>query len=430
MTNKTNNGNIIIKEEAREILEVKMNQESKITVIDSLMGAGKTTWSIQYINENRLNNILYITPFLKEVERIIDGTKQEFKQPINKGNGKVESINDLLLCQTNIAATHELFKHLDSDSRANIKSGHYTLILDEVLNVIEPYDDIKDNDMQVLKDSGCITIDDEGYVIWNQDKLNYNTKYNEIKTLSENKSLIYINRKLLLWKYPPEIFNLFDKVYILTYLFDSSILKNYFDLHNIKYDLKSIKRQREQYVLVDYFVPDTTVFKDKINIYTGKLNNNFNQKITGLSKTWFSSKANNSNIKTICNNLRNYFGNILKAKSDTIMWTCYKDNKSKLKGKGYTSQFVSCNCRSTNELVDKYNLAYCINIYLHPAISQYFNQKGICMDEDLYALSEMIQWIWRSSIRNGGHINIYIPSIRMRNLLKGWLGMPLERLER
>ena len=48
------------------------------------------------------------------------------------------------------------------------------------------------------------------------------------------------------------------------------------------------------------------------------------------------------------------------------------------------------------------------------------------MDEDLYGLSEMIQWIWRSRIRNGEKINIYVPSIRMRTLLKSWLDMSLE----
>lgn len=43
------------------------------------------------------------------------------------------------------------------------------------------------------------------------------------------------------------------------------------------------------------------------------------------------------------------------------------------------------------------------------------------VDEDAYALSEMLQWIWRSSIRDGKPINIYIPSKRMRTLLMNWL---------
>ena len=43
------------------------------------------------------------------------------------------------------------------------------------------------------------------------------------------------------------------------------------------------------------------------------------------------------------------------------------------------------------------------------------------VDEDGYALSEMIQFIWRSAIRNNEPIYCYIPSKRMRDLLQGYI---------
>ena len=43
------------------------------------------------------------------------------------------------------------------------------------------------------------------------------------------------------------------------------------------------------------------------------------------------------------------------------------------------------------------------------------------LDEDAYALSEMLQLIWRSRIRKGESINVYIPSRRMRELFEDWL---------
>ena len=43
------------------------------------------------------------------------------------------------------------------------------------------------------------------------------------------------------------------------------------------------------------------------------------------------------------------------------------------------------------------------------------------MDEDAYALSVMVQWIWRSAIRDGDEIYLYIPSSRMRTLLLDWI---------
>ena len=156
------------------------------------------------------------------------------------------------------------------------------------------------------------------------------------------------------------------------------------------------------------------------------MNENIYQKINGLSVTWFRAKINQENIKQIKRNLYNYFSNILGAKAETIMWTTFKDYRTRLKGKGYSNQFVSYNCRSTNDYDDRFNLAYCVNVYLHPGITQFFKQRGINIDEDLYGLSEMIQWIWRSRIRKGENINIYIPSMRMRNLLNAWMKMNLE----
>ena len=38
-----------------------------------------------------------------------------------------------------------------------------------------------------------------------------------------------------------------------------------------------------------------------------------------------------------------------------------------------------------------------------------------------YSLSVLIQWIWRSAIRDGEEIWIYIPVQRMRELLEQWI---------
>ena len=51
----------------------------------------------------------------------------------------------------------------------------------------------------------------------------------------------------------------------------------------------------------------------------------------------------------------------------------------------------------------------------------FYKSAGIEVDEDAYALSTMIQWIWRSAIRDGHEIYIYVPSKRMRELLLDWV---------
>ena len=57
-----------------------------------------------------------------------------------------------------------------------------------------------------------------------------------------------------------------------------------------------------------------------------------------------------------------------------------------------------------------------------PDIKKFITHYDINFDEDLFALSALLQWIWRSQIRDGKPIQIYIPSERMRGLLKGWIG--------
>ena len=48
-------------------------------------------------------------------------------------------------------------------------------------------------------------------------------------------------------------------------------------------------------------------------------------------------------------------------------------------------------------------------------------ESGDEFDQDAFATSEMVQFIWRSAIRRGEPIQIYIPSNRMRGLLEKWI---------
>ena len=140
-----------------------------------------------------------------------------------------------------------------------------------------------------------------------------------------------------------------------------------------------------------------------------------------MSMSWFLRGENELQIKQLKNNVYNFFRHITNTPSNKNMWTCYKDYKGKLKGKGYSKGWIPCNSRATNEFSDRTALAYCINKYINPYYKTFFSTKGIEFDEDKYALSELLQWIWRSQIRNGQPIDLYIPSKRMRGLLIAFL---------
>ncbi len=116
----------------------------------------------------------------------------------------------------------------------------------------------------------------------------------------------------------------------------------------------------------------------------------------------------------------NYFFNIIKSKSPENMWTTLKSVEEDLKGKGYTKGFVEMTARATNEFANKTTLAYIYNRYVNPCLITFFTKRGVELNQDLYAVSELLQWIFRSQIRKELPINIYIPSKRMRELLIKW----------
>ena len=354
--------------------------------------------------------------------------ERHFVQPLNKGSGKLKNLNEQLERREDIAATHELFKYLDDISRDMLLAGKYTLILDEVLNVIEQYD-IRKDDLQILKDSGCISIDPaDGMVTWNEDKKNYeDTQFEEVRRLALNHNLICIHDKMLVWRFPPDIFRYFEAVYILTYLFEGSVMKYYLEFYEIPFVKKSIYDEDDILTLGPYRQAQTAKYRELIHIYEGKLNENFSQeKDSCLSSSWMRDAAKKSSkrhkdLMQIKNNVGNFFRHICKGGRDSILWTTFKSVQNPLSGKGYTKAFLACNCRATNEYAHTSNLAYVLNWYVHPAIIGFLSRKNVKVDQDKIALAELLQWIWRSQIRRGQPINIYIPSKRMRRLLTEWL---------
>ena len=230
------------------------------------------------------------------------------------------------------------------------------------------------------------------------------------------------------WLFPIEVFESFKEVIVLTYLFDAQIQKYYFDINNISYDYIYTKQtETGRYEFSEaYFKPAyVSELKNKIHILENDKLNMIGDSPTDLSSSWFKrekEKRRKPLIKILKNNITNVFINRFKGSpADNKLWTTFKDSKQLLSGKGYTNSFISCNLRATNEYRHKTHLAYCLNVYFIPHLKNYFIAHGAEVKEDRYALSEMIQWIWRSAIRDGGEIWIYIPSRRMRELLQNWL---------
>lgn len=391
----------------------------KIHIVDAPCGFGKTSGAINMMNSNDDTRYMFITPFLKEVERIkTNCKKRRFYEP-QEIQTKLNGIHWLLSNKKDIASTHALFLYFNDYTTELIKQGEYTLVLDEVADVVEPLNYSKKDIETILEKYAHI---EDGLLIW--DDMDYTGKFSDIKNWSLNKCVGIYQNNAILWCFPIEIFKAFKEVYILTYMFDAQIQRYYYDFYDMKYDYIYIEYKNDRYTFTDKKkIYDLSSIKKKIKIVENENLNLIGETETALSVSWFTRDRLETSqlIKELKNNLGNYYKHILKSPSDSNMWTTFKEFKKILQGGGYTRGFVSITARATNEYRHKSNLAYCANRYMNPILKQFFALKDVHVDEEKYALSELIQWTWRSSIRDGKKITIYIPSSRMRTILYNWL---------
>ena len=395
------------------------------------MGSGKSTWAINYINHNPDKKFLVIVPLLTECERFKEETDIDIIDP-EKWGSKWKNFRWLVENDKNIVTTHSLIKMMDLDMLELLKSKDYVLMIDECLDVLDTYKISKD-DLKIIFNENLVSLDDEGFLVWNEDKKPYKGVYGDIKRLCSFKSLMGFKKensdelaRIIMWNFPVDFFKCFDESYIFTYLWDGSIQKSYFDIHGIKYEkymLDDCKQLVHHCKELEYEKRRKVV--DLIDIYDGKFNKIGTKigKANPLSKSWYEDKKkkNNTIFNQLKSNTENYFRTVTNTKSVDNMYTVFKPYCKCVKGEGYTKGFVPCNARGTNEFKNKRSLAYLINFFMSPDIKQFVEHYHIDFDEDLFSLSALLQWIWRSQIRDGKPIQIYIPSERMRKLLTDWI---------
>lgn len=417
-----------------------------IRIIDSIMGSGKSTWMISHINKYAGDRYLIVVPYLTEIERYKNGVNKQLYEPkLRYGKSKYADLIRLIKERKNIITTHQLFLRIQPDILESLKNANYVVIIDEALSVFDNMC-FPTNDLNVFKKCGIISTNPQtGQIYWNE-ALEPESEYDYGSLLSLKEACLSncaydlslgkpSNSKITtyLWCMPPEIFNCFDKVYILTYLWNGSFQKMYFDLTGYKYSVYTLNNgypvvfedKTEEKRLKSRAMKLITIINDpKLNNIGKKINGRHNP----LSSGWYKTHSKDEQIKLLKNNVLNYFKNITKQPAKYNMWTTFETYKAKIQGNGYSGGkkntcFLPVNTKGTNAFSHKNALAYTVNIFMNPVMKNFFKLQGLEVDEDTFATSEMIQWIWRSAIRNDKPVTLYIPSDRMRNLLLKWLNV-------
>lgn len=431
----------------------------KVKIVDSMPSSGKTQWMIDYIGHlTPEKKVIYITPFLTETERIKKSCKgKNFQLPHAKhGKGsKLTHFKRLLKERRNIASTHALFSGVDQETMDLIEAGNYMLVLDEVMEVITPLDMLEDEsdlsederkrimkrDMEVLISKKFVSIDKHYLISWNEngDTL---SKYQTLKEAVDRDLVYFSASSLLLQAFPPELFeaDIFNEIFVMTYQFDYQIQSYYFRFFDIPYEKYGVVKHRKtkqhkyQFSFVSYMEyleydqAKRLELKELFNICDSRKLNSIGVRATeygdsrvALSKSDYRRREK-KDLKDIQRKSISYLSGHLGDRASEVMWTCFKDYKDEIKHARFPDKhFVALNARATNDYRKKSGIIYLVNRFVNPYLPHLFKTKGIDFNGEAFALAEMLQFIFRSQIRDDKPINVYIPSERMRELLIRWL---------
>lgn len=438
---------------------------TKVRVYDAMCGQGKTERIIEDISK-MTNPVLYISPLLSEVDRVCgfklkeggnlmkddDGNimyeedhplrDKSFIAPTRKWlRNKSDVIKELIVGGENIAATHTLFSMMDSECISILKSSNYTLIIDEDLCVWKRFQlrgfrndehgdgveyigekskNTTDAVIHNFINNNIINVGDLGVLSWNEDKFSAFEKdpvWYEIKNYCDSQQLLLIDNKVVFWELPPSLLRAFKDIIVATYMFKSSYFATYLTYNNIPFEIETFGKKPKDIAHL-------------VNMVEGKINS-VGDSEGALSYTHLCADKRSDRLEAkskLNKNLLNFFKNICKSKPEDRLWTTYKSAVEGIQGR-YGTSWLAFNTKATNDYIHCRDVAYLCNNYPNVMLLKIVaKRQEHAFDKDLWALSTMLQFIFRSRLRKGEPINLYIPSSRMRELFKRWLGGEFDEI--
>ena len=156
-------------------------------------------------------------------------------------------------------------------------------------------------------------------------------------------------------------------------------------------------------------------YKSLIHIINHEKLNAIGKDKYSITQKWFNDHRYDGLVDKLRRNTTNFFRNLIPSSTTDNLWTTYEEFREEIKGKGFAKAFTYLSEENNGEYSDRIYLAYLANNF-YPATHGNFE-----ISEDQYALTELLQFIFKSALSKGSEIWIYIPSIRMRSLLKQWI---------
>ncbi len=467
-----------------------------ITIADKPCGYGKSTEINRSFNksEKYIAVVPYLSEVERFIKGARTDSDFILTQPICNGGNKSDHCEKLIRAGKSIACTHALFYRLgtlatqstgvarctefDSDGKPTIEVDHllngYNLIIDEVVNPFEVDQTVRKVDFDTAYlGLGLATEEPDGRIVptemWDELYRKGNKTFDRsLYDKAKSGALYRISEKLFVLAIPKELLLKPKSVTIYTYLSEGSVLLQYLqklqkdhpgsftlEVQRLDKEVEAAWREDVASALTVLPIPELenqewTHFAQLNKIKTHrqcsavghKLRKFKDRELYGVDPTtvmltcarglWHDAATGQKPKAGRLARHTRLFGRALKEE--------VYNNDSETFDEVWTTSgvsFVPNTTRGTNDHIGCTTAVYLYDQHPNPQLLTFLGMKRNSNEahrfSDAYALTELVQWLFRSAIRVGGlnstgraysprrSVTLYMPSKRMRNLLLNWL---------
>jgi len=458
-------------------------EQSTIAILDSCPGSGKTTAITSFLKDSDLNHVIFVTPFISEAEKELPENKLKgmgYKYPKGGHGGKVHNLSKLIQWGDTstgnrihrITCTHSAYTRLKPESYDQL--GNYTVVIDETLDVINSIDGAHDYTDYLLQGRGTVDQSNKRFT-FNEDRWFEKYKNTEVeqynKTGKTTKDLMYeicqmgINNQLYRYSsgnwfqmLPAELLTKAKRVIIMTHGFKNSFMHCWMKINGISnsfIDTKKLGLLPEHLLIAQ--------LRKNINFISAprkfqELSEDRRYEI--LTKSHWDHLEDKGRIGELGKSLDSLIKEKMKASKENIIWTAPKKlrttiekHTSRLRGKikleknfeladsdfldedeldeqlnSVHSTWLPCNIKASNDFRHITNCLYAYSLNPPPDVlnllvtGSEFSRNDIL---DTFKLNNLLQFIYRGSIRDNKPMNLCIIPEHTEKLLKEFLGLPV-----
>lgn len=398
-----------------------------IEVLDALPGCGKTHAIFDYMSKNQDKPWLYLSPLKEEIDTRVfkeaNRVGMDFVVPEEGTDStKTEQIYYMLKEGKNVACTHNLMLRFQDKHINKIIKHSYRIVCDEELNLISGYN-IRKEDREFLTKHGLIkVVDDKGMIEFTDPEMDTEARYGDVKRLADMGCLFAAKRStgILVCQLSTKLLQAADRFILLSYKYEGSIMHTFLSLHGFgykKFDEVTLYRSEQDI---------KNRLKELLKLVETPSVKKIRRKYP-LSKSWWENSPKDHQEEVI-KAMRAVFKGSRLPSAD-LFYTLPKNRVIKEDGKVAPIQvrelqknnFLACSIRATNEYASKRLAVHAYSLHPNQSVKAYLQDLGYECDDKIYALTTLIQWLWRGCIRNEEEMQVAILSDRMNSIFLEWL---------